>query len=52
MARLLLNLVDAGLLDPIEDGMATSYRRTEVEILSGHYPDIFLRRLFTTHNLF
>ena len=30
--RDLRNLVDAGLLDPIGAGPATSYRRTEVEI--------------------
>jgi hypothetical protein len=32
MARLLLNLVDAGLLDPIGAGFAIAYRRTDVEI--------------------
>ncbi len=32
MALLLLNLEDAGLLDPIGAGTATSYRRTEVKI--------------------
>ena len=32
MARLLLNLVDAGLLDPIGADPTTSWRRTEAKI--------------------